>query len=274
MSGADAEGGDRPDGGEEARKSWRVRSRTATLVVSAVVLGLLAVGAVAGAWWRSERAGVELRELRATVERLRAERARTRELAARLDSVEARYARLRRLMTGDLARSERDVRLPAAPRTVAPGDSTPEREDRWSWPLTREGFVTRSFGAGRPGGHPGVDIAVPTGSYVRASRAGVVESAGRDSVYGLYVRVRHDPSTTSLYGHASWLFVERGDSVERNDVLALSGSTGRSTAPHLHFAIVREGSAVDPLPVLSNAFEAGRGIGLRLADGEQEREDR
>lgn len=258
--------GDR--GGSEG--AWRVRSRTATLLLAAAVLVLLAAGAVAGSWWQSQRTQVRVRELRATVERLRAERDRTLELAVRLDSVEARYARLRRLMTGELAPSQHDVGLPVPPRVVQPGESGADaQEEGWSWPLTREGFVTRSFGENRPDGHPGVDIAVPTGSYVRAARAGVVDGAGRDSVYGLYVRVRHDPSTTSLYGHASWVFVETGDSVARNEVLALTGSTGRSTAPHLHFAIDREGRPVDPLPVLRDAFEAGRGIGLRLTDREQ-----
>lgn len=257
-------------------RAWRLRSRSATVLVSAAVLLLLALGAAAGAWWQSQRSQVRNRELRATVERLRAERARMLELGARLDSVEARYARLRRLMTGELARSEHDVGLPEPPRVVLPGESVAAEDDadRWSWPLAREGFVTRSFDARGPRSHPGVDVAVPTGSYVRAARSGVVEGAGRDSVYGLYVRVRHDPSTTSLYGHASWLFVERGDSVERDEVIALSGSTGRSTAPHLHFGITREGSPVDPLPVLSNAFEAGRGIGRGLADREPWREDR
>ena len=230
-------------------------SRTANVLLAAAAVALLGVGVASGIWWESQRTAVETRELRAEVERLRAERARTAELAARLDSIEARYARLRRLMTGELASSERDVGLPSPPQTVEPAGDERTEEAGWSWPLSRRGFVTRTFGSGGSPGHPGVDIAVPTGSYVRAARAGIVEGAGRDSIYGLKVRVRHAAGLESLYGHASWLFVAEGDSVEEGEVVALSGSTGRSTAPHLHFAILRDGTPVDPMPVLAGAFE-------------------
>lgn len=226
------------------------------MVVALAALALLGAGAAMGMWWQAQRTAVHTRELRATVERLRAERARTAELAARLDSIEAGYARLRSLMTGELAPSGRDVALPSPPRAVEPAAvGGLADEGAWSWPLTRRGFVTRAFGSGGVPGHPGVDIAIPTGSYVRAAGAGVVESAGRDSIYGLRIRLRHDGGLVSLYGHASWLFAAEGDSVARGEVLALSGSTGRSTAPHLHFAILRDGTPVDPLPVLAGAFE-------------------
>ena len=230
-------------------------SRTATVLLAAAAVALLGAGVAAGIWWESQRKAVQTRELRAEVERLRAERARTAELTARLDSIEARYARLRRLMTGELASSERDVGLPSPPLTVEPGGEGGREDGIWSWPLSRRGFVTRAFGSGGSPGHPGVDIAVPTGSYVRAARAGTVESAGRDSIYGLRIRLRHADGLESLYGHASWLFVAEGDRVEKGEVVALSGSTGRSTAPHLHFAILRDGNPVDPMPVLAGAFE-------------------
>lgn len=262
----------RRDPGDGARgRGWRVGPRAATLVLATASLLLFGSGLAAGIWWQSQRAQVRTRELRATVERLRAERGRTEELEARLDSIEARYARLRSVMTGEVARSSRDVVLPAAPRAVAPTEGRERAEAGWSWPLTREGFVTRSFGSGEPPGHPGVDVAVPTGSYVRAARAGVVESAGTDPVYGLRLRVRHDGELVSLYGHASWLFAAEGDSVERGEVIALSGSTGRSTAPHLYFGIVRDGAAVDPLPVLGGVIESGDGASPPTDDNREDR---
>lgn len=241
------------------------------MLLTAAALALVGAGVAAGIWWESERTAVQTRELRAEVERLRAERARTAELAARLDRIEARYARLRRLMTGELASSGRDVGLPSPPRAVEPAGAAGTAEGTWSWPLSRRGFVTRAFGSGGSPGHPGVDIAVPTGSYVRAARAGVVESAGRDSIYGLRVRLRHTKELVSLYGHASWLFAGAGDSVERGEVLALSGSTGRSTAPHLHFAIIRDGTPVDPLPVLAGAFEREGGADGPRGENREER---
>ncbi|MFQ5529359.1 MAG: M23 family metallopeptidase, partial [Gemmatimonadota bacterium] len=77
--------------------------------------------------------------------------------------------------------------------------------------------------------------------------------AGEDQEYGWFVRVQHGDDVTALYAHNSWTFVMAGDSVEAGEVIALSGNTGRSTAPHLHLEIERRGVAVDPLP-----FVAGR----------------
>lgn len=246
-----------PDAGG---RTWRLSARQATLLVSVGAAAVLALGAAIGVWWQAQRADVRTRELQAAVQRLRAERNRTLELTARLDSAEARYARLRRLMTGELAPSERDVALPLPPRPIVPEESADgEAAGDWSWPLTREGFVTRRFEAGDGEGHGGVDVAIPSGSYVRAARAGLVEAVGAEGEQGRFVRLRHDPSTTSVYGGLAWIFVADGDSVERDEVLALSGGSGRSAAaPHLHFAIVREGRPVDPLPILENAFEPGR----------------
>ena len=79
----------------------------------------------------------------------------------------------------------------------------------------------------------------------------MVQEAGDDAAYGLFVRVAHDEAISSLYGHNSWLFVSAGDSVEIGEVIALSGNSGRSTAPHLHVEIERDGSLVDPLEYLA-----------------------
>ncbi len=62
--------------------------------------------------------------------------------------------------------------------------------------------------------------------------------------------IDHGDGYESMYGHASRVFVAAGDSVERHEVIALSGSTGRSTAPHLHFEVRKAGQAVDPLALV------------------------
>jgi murein DD-endopeptidase MepM/ murein hydrolase activator NlpD len=116
-----------------------------------------------------------------------------------------------------------------------------------AWPLARRGYVTRGHAGDATGLHPGVDIAVAAGSYIRTAGAGVVEAAGRDSVYGKYVRIRHRDGYESLYAHASQLFVAPNDSVEWHEVIALSGNSGTSTAPHLHFEIWKDGRPVDPI---------------------------
>jgi len=115
------------------------------------------------------------------------------------------------------------------------------------WPLTRAGLITRELVGVEGSLHPGLDIAVPRDSYIRAAGGGVVSVAGTDEVYGQYVIIDHGNGLESLYGHASRLFVRAGQEVERREVIALSGSTGISTGPHLHFEIRSAGDAVDPL---------------------------
>ncbi len=96
-----------------------------------------------------------------------------------------------------------------------------------------------------------MDIAVSQHSYIRASGAGLVREAGSDSIYGLYVLIEHGNSGyRSMYGHASRLYVAPGDSVLQNQVIALSGNTGRSTAPHLHFEILQDGVPIDPFTLV------------------------
>lgn len=215
-------------------------------VVMALLVGLGALGA---SWWaeRSERARIQA--LEGQIEELRAERASIGRLASRLDSVEEAYARLRRVMGGEAARSPGNVRLPPSPGR---GSEVSGEDQGWGWPLARRGFVTKAFEAGGETGHPGLDVAVPRGSYVRAARPGRVTEAGEDSLYGRFVRLRHEDGTTSLYGHSSWLFAAPGDSVEAGEVIALSGNTGRSSAPHLHFEVSEEGRPVDPARLLRN----------------------
>lgn len=194
------------------------------------------------------------------VARLRQENGRVQELAAALSRAEANYQELRQLLgvhassdpagqktaPDTLRATTLRARLPAAPR-YGPGPSEPVH-----WPLDVAGFVTR--GEVPPGdpaeAHSGIDIAVPSGSPVRASGGGTVEKAGTDSAYGLFVLVQHPGRYETLYGHASRLLVREGDSVQAGQVIALSGSSGHSTAPHLHFEIRLDGKPLDPLTMV------------------------
>lgn len=103
--------------------------------------------------------------------------------------------------------------------------------------------------------HNGVDIAVPTGTRVRAIAAGrVVESAARGG-YGNLVAIEHAGGMVSLYGHNAELEVKVGEKVEAGQTVALSGSTGRSTGPHLHFELWKDG-----VNVTQAYLENGMGI--------------
>jgi murein DD-endopeptidase MepM/ murein hydrolase activator NlpD len=90
--------------------------------------------------------------------------------------------------------------------------------------------------------HNGVDIAVPTGTKVKAVAAGRVVESGLHGGYGNLVTIEHLDGTRSMYGHNSRLEVRAGDQVEAGQTVALSGSTGRSTGPHLHFELWRNGA--------------------------------
>lgn len=216
------------------------------------VLAVLLVGALAGGLWSDARSSARIAALEEELSQVRGEQARVAELARRLEEMREDYARIRRALGADGAGNAGDVRLPDLPEGVAPAAAEAPADPSLpsAWPLAAPGFVTRSFGTHLErgaAGHPGLDIAVPVGSYVRAAGGGRVVAAGPDSVYGYHVRIAHRDGLSSLYAHNSWLFVAAGDSVERLQVIALSGSTGQSTAPHLHFEVRRGGEVVDPL---------------------------
>jgi murein DD-endopeptidase MepM/ murein hydrolase activator NlpD len=95
--------------------------------------------------------------------------------------------------------------------------------------------------------HPGVDIACARGTPVLATGSGDVIFAGVDKEYGKMLVIKHNDSTTTAYGHNDSLLVRQGDRVEVGSRIALSGSTGKSTAPHLHYEIRIHDKPIDPL---------------------------
>jgi murein DD-endopeptidase MepM/ murein hydrolase activator NlpD len=98
--------------------------------------------------------------------------------------------------------------------------------------------------------HPGVDIPAPSGTPVRAGRAGTVVFTGRGGSYGLLVVVAHARGVESWYAHLSRIGAATGEWVRRGEVIGRVGSTGHSTGPHLHFELRLRGAAVDPIPAL------------------------
>ena len=113
-------------------------------------------------------------------------------------------------------------------------------------------IVTSEFGGridpitGQRDGHTGMDLAIPTGTPVRAALPGTVRVAKYDSSYGYYVTIGHENGLLTLYGHNSRLLVQPGQTVQAGDVISLSGSTGRSTGPHLHFEVRVNGQRTNP----------------------------
>jgi len=98
--------------------------------------------------------------------------------------------------------------------------------------------------------HKGIDWATPVGTAVTASCGGVVSRAGWGSGYGNVVFIDHPDGRQTRYGHLSKVLVKPGDRVSQGQKIALSGNTGRSTGPHLHFEILVNGGAVNPLEIM------------------------
>ncbi len=94
--------------------------------------------------------------------------------------------------------------------------------------------------------HNGIDIAIPEGTPVTAVGPGVVAYSGQRPGYGFTVLVEHPNGMITLYGHNSRLEAIQGQAVDQNTVIALSGNTGRSTGPHLHFEAWQAGTNVTP----------------------------
>jgi murein DD-endopeptidase MepM/ murein hydrolase activator NlpD len=101
--------------------------------------------------------------------------------------------------------------------------------------------------------HAGVDIPGPVGTPIYATADGIVSNASWRGGYGNLVEVNHGKGIATRYGHLSKILVADGARVTRGQLIALMGSTGRSTGPHLHYEVRMDGHAVNPLPFLTTA---------------------
>ena len=107
--------------------------------------------------------------------------------------------------------------------------------------------------------HSGIDLAAPLDTPIYAATAGIVSLQREHGGYGLYILVTRDPQLSTLYGHLDLPLVQPGDVVAAGQTIALMGSTGNSTGPHLHFEVRIAGVPVDPLPLLKHPATGGGG---------------
>lgn len=124
----------------------------------------------------------------------------------------------------------------------------------FAWPFEETHTITSYFGTrsdpftGETTTHGGTDIAAPLGTPILAAADGVVEIASYGTGgYGFYVKIRHNDTYSTLYGHCSALHVTPGQTVKQGQVIADCGSTGKSTGPHCHFEVIQNGVRVDAL---------------------------
>ncbi|WP_298811932.1 M23 family metallopeptidase [uncultured Sphingomonas sp.] len=101
--------------------------------------------------------------------------------------------------------------------------------------------------------HAGVDIPGPIGTPIYATADGIVSHAGRQGGYGNLVEINHGKGIATRYGHLSRIIVADNARVKRGQLIAMMGSTGRSTGSHLHYEVRIDGHAVNPVPFLTTA---------------------
>ena len=154
---------------------------------------------------------------------------------------DARFQELDRALTELQLLKQKTLRLPLA----APVDSR----------LVSSAFGVRSDPfLGESAMHTGIDFVASSGSTVDATAGGTVTQAGYNGGYGNMVEIDHGGGMVTRYGHLSSIAVSVGDSVAAGDVIGRVGSTGRSTGPHLHYEVRRDGNPIDP----SRFLRAGR----------------
>lgn len=229
--------------------SYRRLRTVALLLIIATIAWAIGVGWALYVSGRAARvAGLETQ-----IAALERENRQVDELAAALRRLETQYVEVRSLL---------DARMDSFPLAaswtppVAPAPILEEEEEvppevaegslPTAWPLPVSGIVAQRHLGAMPGGHPGVDIAVAEGTPIHAAGAGLVDAAGYDGMYGNYVRIRHPEGYNSVYAHAAALLVVEGDVVEEGQEIAISGVSGRSFTPHLHFEIWKDNAPIDP----------------------------
>lgn len=124
------------------------------------------------------------------------------------------------------------------------------------WPVS--GWVTSPFAwrtspfTGKREFHKGLDISAPRGTPVYAPARGLVKFAGRDGSYGIAIKMKHNSSLTTRYGHLHKIAVKSGQTVTRGELIGYVGNTGRSTGPHLHYEVRLNGVPVNPKRYILN----------------------
>ena len=122
------------------------------------------------------------------------------------------------------------------------------------WPI--QGKINSPYGQRGKNFHSGIDIGSPNYQEVRAAIDGeVILARDSNTGYGKLVVLRHDRGFSTIYGHLNVIIAQEGEAVRQGQAIGGVGSTGKSTGPHLHFELRRDGRPLDPLPLLPQTIE-------------------
>lgn len=204
----------------------------------------------------------------AAISRTAAQREIIRELTAERDSLRTAFARVEQLESelaalatlGDRVREIAGVSATPSLERGSNRDTKQESPDRQLDHRPAAGPVSRAFGEpaddGRP--HPGIDLAGAEGDSVFAAGAGRVASIDADTDYGNRIVIDHGNGLSTVYGHNRDVVPKVGDLVRSGQLIAHLGSTGRSSAPHLHFEVRQDGVPEDPVDRIARMGDRSR----------------
>lgn len=143
--------------------------------------------------------------------------------------------------------SEKVTKEPKTQVVVKGTKVAPPKKGTGSFKMPTRGSLSSRFGTRWGSMHAGIDLAAPIGTPVNAADGGTVTFVGQKSGYGNFIMIDHGSGYVSCYGHLSKFYVTRGEKVFKGQKIAAVGNTGRSTGPHLHFEIRKNGNPVNPL---------------------------
>jgi murein DD-endopeptidase MepM/ murein hydrolase activator NlpD len=143
--------------------------------------------------------------------------------------------------------TEKIVKEPKTQILVKGTKELPPKKGTGTFRMPTRGSLTSRFGTRWGRQHEGIDLAAPIGTSVNAADGGVVIWVGTRGSFGKLIMVDHGGGYVTYYGHLSKYYVEKGDKVYKGEKIAAVGNTGRSTGPHLHFEIRKNGTPVNPL---------------------------
>ncbi|MEO0139528.1 MAG: M23 family metallopeptidase [candidate division WOR-3 bacterium] len=169
---------------------------------------------------------------------LKAER-ELKELNEKYQKLQSRVEKLQILLGGNIKLPEVEYPMGALPIYVEECD-TP-------CALPAVGPIVRGADSNL---HTGLDIDVPESTFVFSTAKGVIKDVGRDKNLGLFVKISHSKGYETVYGHLLKVFVKVGDTVKTGQIIGLSGSTGKTSGPHIHYEVWKNGKPIDPVSIL------------------------
>jgi len=239
--------------------TFNLPGRVAVLLVILMVVLVVGLVFVGMTYTRLALLSVETRNLSSENETLRIENQKINEIEmelARLDEVRREIEAWAGIMTEQAQADDPEIFAPVVaslwPRRYTYAIMKPFYVEKPVYPggmlRPASGWISRGYHRedGNGDGHHGIDIAASTGTPIRSALEGRVMAAGWDDIYGNLIVIEHSDSLTTIYGHNEKIWVKEGEHVTKGQVIASVGSTGRSTAPHLHFEILLDDKPVDP----------------------------